>query len=161
MRDCFRFSFHAGAQTIVVSPAGTLEDIGRSARRRSRATACRNTGPLTVRISDGVYYLSDTLVLTPEDSNTTWEAAPGARPVISGGSVIFGLEESQAASLDGGCHGTGIPAVVHQRPARAAGTDAQFRLLSASTVRARRTSRCSFAIAAPISGRRGKEAMSR
>ena len=67
------------AQTIVVSPAGplkTLVEARDTARAQRRAGIA---GTLTIRISDGVYYLSDTLVLTPEDSNATWEAAPGAR----------------------------------------------------------------------------------
>ena len=50
---------------------------------------------MTIRIGDGVYYLSDTLVLTPEDSNTTWEAAPGARPLISGGRLISGWKKGR------------------------------------------------------------------
>jgi hypothetical protein len=36
-------------------------------------------------------------VLTPEDSNTMWESAPGARPLISGGRVISGWKKTQGA----------------------------------------------------------------
>jgi hypothetical protein len=78
------------AQTIVVSPAGPVKTL---AQARDTARAQRRagkTGNFTIRISEGVYFLPETLVLTPEDSDTTWEAAPGARPLISGGRVISG-----------------------------------------------------------------------
>ena len=79
-----------GAQTIVVSPDGpvkTLVEARDTARARRRAGA---SGNLTIQIRDGLYFLKETLILTPEDSNTVWEAAPGARPAISGGRVISG-----------------------------------------------------------------------
>ena len=69
MRACFLLLVSTlAAQTIVVSPAGPLKTLveARDAARAQRRAG--NTAPLTVRISDGVYYLSDTLVLTPEDS---------------------------------------------------------------------------------------------
>ncbi|WP_223628230.1 discoidin domain-containing protein [Microbacterium sp. EST19A] len=45
---------------------------------------------INVRLMDGSYRLSDTLALTARDSGSnghtiTWEAAPGAKPVVSGG----------------------------------------------------------------------------
>lgn len=76
------------AQTIVVSPDGPIKTLAQ-ARDAARAQRVKTrTAPITIRIGNGTYYLSETLVLTPEDSNTIWEAAPGARPVISGGRVI-------------------------------------------------------------------------
>src|SRR5690349_15912853 len=97
MRACFLLLLAStlAAQTIVVSPAGPLKTMveARDAARAQRRAG--NTGTLTIRISDGVYYLSDTLVLTPLDSNTTWEAEPGARPVLSGGRVISGWKKGQ------------------------------------------------------------------
>jgi len=83
-----------GAQTIVVSPDGpikTLVEARDAARARRRAEA---GGAITIQIRDGVYFLKETLVLTPEDSNTVWEAAPGARPAISGGRVISGWKKA-------------------------------------------------------------------
>lgn len=49
-----------------------------------------------VIVSEGVYPISNAIVLTPEDSGTADapvinEAAPGARPVISGGKEIDGF----------------------------------------------------------------------
>src|SRR6476660_3831820 len=67
MRACFLASVVA-AQTIVVSLAGPLKTLveARDAARAQRRAG--NTGPFTIRVSDGAHYLSDTLVLTPEDS---------------------------------------------------------------------------------------------
>ena len=83
------------AQGIVVSPEGeihTLTQARDAARAQRRAGA---TGTIAIRIRDGVYYLNETLVLTPEDSDTTWEAAPGARPAISGGRVLTGWKKGE------------------------------------------------------------------
>ncbi|HEY1948713.1 MAG TPA: hypothetical protein VGG97_17015 [Bryobacteraceae bacterium] len=82
-----------GAQTIVVSPDGPVRTL---AGARDLARAQRRTGasgPIKIQIRDGVYFLKETLVLTPEDSNTIWEAAPGARPAISGGRIISGWKK--------------------------------------------------------------------
>ncbi|MBL8227987.1 MAG: right-handed parallel beta-helix repeat-containing protein [Bryobacterales bacterium] len=78
------------AQTIAVSPDGPVRTLGqaRDAARTLRASG--QSGTITIQINDGVYFLPETLVLTPEDSNTVWEAAPGSRPVISGGRVLSG-----------------------------------------------------------------------
>ena len=70
------------AQTISVSPTGpvkTLAEARDAAREQRRAG---KKGNITIRIADGDYFLPETLVLTAEDSDTTWEAAPGARPLI-------------------------------------------------------------------------------
>ena len=82
-----------GAQTIVVSPDGpikTLAEARDAVRAQRRAGA---SGTSTIQIRDGVYFLKETLLLTPEDSNTVWEAAPGARPAISGGRWISGWKK--------------------------------------------------------------------
>jgi hypothetical protein len=81
------------AQTIVVSPDGRIKTL---AAARDTARAQRRTGAsgtITIQIRDGLYFLGETLVLTPEDSDTIWEAAPGARPAISGGRVISGWKK--------------------------------------------------------------------
>jgi len=81
------------AQTIVVSPAGpvrTLAEARDAARAERRAG---RTGTINIQIRDGVYYLSETLALAGEDSDTVWEAAPGTRPLISGGRVISGWKK--------------------------------------------------------------------
>jgi parallel beta-helix repeat protein len=84
------FGTTLGGQTIVVSPDGAVKTLeaARDAAREMRHGGTRGT--IQIQINDGVYFLNDRLVLTPEDSHTSWEAAPGARPVISGGRVISG-----------------------------------------------------------------------
>lgn len=81
-------------QVIDVAPAGpirTLAEARNAARAVKRSSA---GGVVTIRIHDGTYYLAETLVLTPEDSNTVWTAAPGARPVVSGGRVLTGWKKA-------------------------------------------------------------------
>lgn len=83
------------AQSIPVSPGGPLRTLA-EARDAARAQRRAGTqGNITIQIADGTYFLTETLVLTPEDSGTTWEAAPGARPLISGGRVIGDWKKGQ------------------------------------------------------------------
>lgn len=85
------FASTASAERVLhVSPEGPLRSIA-DARDEIR----RLPGGQAVRvvISEGVYPITSAIVFTPEDSGTaeapvTYEAAPGARPVISGGEVI-------------------------------------------------------------------------
>ncbi|UCG47869.1 MAG: right-handed parallel beta-helix repeat-containing protein [Phycisphaerales bacterium] len=56
--------------------------------------------PVRVIIADGTYALREAFVLKPEDSGRngrtiTYEAAPGARPVITGGREITGWKEGK------------------------------------------------------------------
>jgi hypothetical protein len=75
-------------------PVGSL--IGaRDAVRRLRAAG--KTGPVRVVVADGTYRVVEPLVLTPEDGGSAeapvrYEAAPGAKPVFSGGRVIAGFK---------------------------------------------------------------------
>ena len=53
------------------------------------------TGPVTVMLLSGTYRLSESFVLTGEDSGTpqapiTYTAYPGQQPVLSGGQPISG-----------------------------------------------------------------------
>lgn len=70
-------------------------------RARDAVRALKAAGPLTaavhVHVADGTYALTEPLVLTPEDSGTeqapiAYEAAPGARPVFSGGRALHGWQ---------------------------------------------------------------------
>ena len=78
------------AQKIVVSPDGPIKTLveARDAARLQRRSG--KNGPIVITVRAGTYYLSETLVLGPEDSNTIWEALHGEHPVISGGRVISG-----------------------------------------------------------------------
>jgi parallel beta-helix repeat protein len=85
------------AQTITVSPDGPIKTLtaARDAARAQRKSG--KTGPIKITIRAGTYYLPETLVLGPEDSDTVWEAPHGEHPVISGGHVISGwTKESDA-----------------------------------------------------------------
>jgi hypothetical protein len=85
------------ALTVNVSPAGpvaTLEQARDLIRERKAKAPLME--PVRVVVADGRYTLSEPFVLTPLDSGTeeapiSYEAAPGARPVFSGGRTITGL----------------------------------------------------------------------
>ena len=78
------------AQRIVVSPQGPIKTLveARDAARLQRHSG--KAGPITIMVRAGTYYLPETLVLGPEDSDTIWEAPHGEHPIISGGRVISG-----------------------------------------------------------------------
>ncbi len=88
------FAAALAAQTIDVSPDGPIRTLvqARNAARADRAAG--RTGAITIQIGDGMYFLDETLVLTAADSDTIWQAAPGARPVISGGRLISGWRKA-------------------------------------------------------------------
>lgn len=89
--------------TYHLSPRGNDQHPGTAARpwatlasardhlRRLRA-AGEVTGPVTVRVADGVYPLRETVVFGPEDSHTRVVAAPGAKPVFDGGEILSGWQ---------------------------------------------------------------------
>ncbi|MEN6426016.1 MAG: right-handed parallel beta-helix repeat-containing protein [Phycisphaerales bacterium] len=97
------------ATTIYVSPAGNDAWSGRIAQ----PNVARTDGPVAtltrardiiretrsnqdqprVLVADGRYPMTEPFMLAPEDSGVVYEAAPGARPVFSGGRVIRGFEQ--------------------------------------------------------------------
>ncbi len=64
------------------TPLKTLAGAVRAARGAE--------APVTILLAEGRYELEETLRLGPDDSNLTIAAAPGAKPVVSGGTVIRG-----------------------------------------------------------------------
>ena len=102
----------AAAKTVHVSPVGNDDWSGQYAqpnvdltegpvatltRARDIIRQWKLAGPLDepVRViaADGVYWITEPLVLTPQDSGTkscpiSYESAANASPVISGGKVI-------------------------------------------------------------------------
>ena len=59
------------------------------------------TEPVRVVVAQGTYPLSETIVFTPQDSGTAtcpvvYEAAPGAKPVFSGGRAITGFKPAES-----------------------------------------------------------------
>jgi len=87
------------AATLEVSPGGPLPSLAaaRDAVRASRAKGA--SGPVTVLIHGGVYTLAEPFVLSAEDSDVTYAAAPGERPVISGGQKIEGWKKAAKGPL--------------------------------------------------------------
>ena len=84
------FAAALSAQTIVVSPDGPIHTLAQARAEVHVQRDAGRTGTITIQVRDGTYFLDEALVLTAADSDTVWEAAPGARPVISGGRVIAG-----------------------------------------------------------------------
>ncbi|HJN17799.1 MAG TPA: hypothetical protein QGH10_20030, partial [Armatimonadota bacterium] len=73
----------AGAGTEA-SPFGTLH--------RARDAARAVDDEVRISVGEGTHYLSEPLVLGPEDSNTVWEAREGENVVLSGGRPVEGWE---------------------------------------------------------------------
>ncbi len=74
-------------------PLATLRAACRQARECRRLGDPAIQGGIYIHLKGGIYYLTEPLMMTPEDGGTagspTWiEAAPGERPVISGGIPI-------------------------------------------------------------------------
>ena len=93
----------AQAGTLYVSPAGRAGAPGTIDRPLPSITAARDAiraarragaaGPETVLLRGGFYYLPETFVLTPEDSDVTYAAYAGERPILSGGRRIAGWKK--------------------------------------------------------------------
>jgi hypothetical protein len=67
-------------------------------RARDEARRLKATDAVTVLVRGGTYFLSQPLVLEPEDSGTrerpvVWAAYPGEHPVVSGGRRITGWQK--------------------------------------------------------------------
>jgi hypothetical protein len=89
------------AEVIEVSPDGALSSLT-EARDAVRALKARGplTEPVRVSIADGTYPMVEPVQFTPADSGTaecpiTYEAAPGAKPVFTGGRVIRGFRKGE------------------------------------------------------------------
>src|SRR5437588_12810237 len=81
--------------TLSVSTDGQSLPAARDAIRAIRRNG--STEPVTVLIHGGTYTLSETFVLTPEDSDVTYAACPGERPIFSGGQRITGWQKGKGS----------------------------------------------------------------
>jgi len=110
---------NVGSVTLYVSPAGGDQWSGQAAQpnkeqadgplaslagARDAIRRLKSKRPLTepvqVVVADGTYTLTEPIVFTPQDSGTQewpiiYEAAPGARPVFTGGRVITGFTQGE------------------------------------------------------------------
>ena len=79
-------------------PFATLQQARDAIRQFKAVEGLKN--PVTVMVRGGTYYLSEPLVLTPEDSGSeecpiTYTAFPGESPVVSGGRVISNWKQGE------------------------------------------------------------------
>ena len=166
-------AFSAAAEEIVVhiSPAGDDAWSGRLAAanaertdgpvaslerardlvRGRRAAPDGATLPARVILADGCHRITRPLVLRPDDGGTasvpvSYEAAPGARPVVSGGRPITGLRAGTGA--DAGLWVADIPAAVITVPAADRWRFEQLFVNGCRAVRAREPDTGVFAIEA-------------
>jgi len=87
------------APTFYVAPDGNDADPGTRAKPFATITRARDAArelkmPATVQIRGGIYRLTAPIVFTEADSGVVYEAAPGERPVFSGGRVITGWQRA-------------------------------------------------------------------
>jgi hypothetical protein len=91
------------AHTLTVAPAGpikTLEQARDAVRAWKTGEGKDKNEAVQVKIEQGTYAITQPIVFGPQDGGTatapvTYEAAPGASPVISGGRVIKGWRQEQ------------------------------------------------------------------
>jgi hypothetical protein len=103
-----------GSDTAETGPFASLERARDAVRALKRSQGGTLRQPVHIEVQGGTYTLSRPLRFTPEDSGTaecpvTYAAAPGERPLISGGRTISGWKEE---TVDGRkLWVAGIPAV--------------------------------------------------
>lgn len=94
---------HTHAHEIHVSPTGPIKSLteARDAIRTWRSSEGKDKAePIRVIIADGVYPITEPITLEAQDSGTSaspisYQAAPGARPLISGGRPITGWKQEK------------------------------------------------------------------
>lgn len=101
----------ASAAEFFISPTGNDANPGTADRPLATLTGARDavralkaqgplTAPVRVVVAEGSYSLAEPLVIGPQDAGTPeapirYEAAPGARPVFSGGRVLSGWKRME------------------------------------------------------------------
>ncbi len=104
-------SVYAQTTVFYASPTGDDGNPGTEAQpfatlERARDAAREVSGPVTVRLQDGLYELERALELDPRDSGLTFAALDGANPIVSGGRPISGWTKA-----DGDMWKTELPQV--------------------------------------------------
>ncbi len=98
---CLIFSSALTAAEIQLSPSGPI-----STPQAARDAARKAGKPARIIVADGIYSITEPITLGPEDAQTTWESAPNANPIISGGKKISGWQK-----LPNGLWKTDLPEV--------------------------------------------------
>lgn len=78
------------ALTLELKPGTTIPDLAAARDAARKAHAANPQEAITVRVADGTYPIAEAVVFEPQDSGVTYEAAPGAKPVFTGGKKITG-----------------------------------------------------------------------
>ncbi len=89
----------ASAVELHVAPGGHDAGSGTVDKPLASLTGARDAArklakPVRVIVADGRYEISAPIELGPEDGGVSYEAAPGAHPVISGGKIIGGWKQA-------------------------------------------------------------------
>ncbi|MGN6510537.1 MAG: hypothetical protein ACTHLD_13835, partial [Chitinophaga sp.] len=122
LTGCIILALHQPGQAqnghIYLSPAGSDGNPGtkekplatlQGAQQRWRQLRTQQPGrQITVVLQAGTYYLSRTLVLTPEDNGLLITGAPGKQAVISGAAPLTVQWQAQS----GGVYAAAVPASV-------------------------------------------------
>jgi hypothetical protein len=87
----------SGTKAVVGPGDGPFASVGRAlqAARDYRRSAGWSAGSPVIWVRDGTYFLSESLLLTQEDSKFTLAAYPRETPVLSGGRRISGWREAE------------------------------------------------------------------
>ncbi|MGQ9730086.1 MAG: right-handed parallel beta-helix repeat-containing protein [Candidatus Zipacnadales bacterium] len=102
----FLWTTVVGARDLYVSPQGNdassgtwLDPFATLAHARDQARRSGN-GPHRILLLEGVHYLREPLLLGPEDSGLTIQAATTTEPVISGGCRVVNWRPHRAGILE-------------------------------------------------------------
>lgn len=101
----------AAEVTVRVAPDGPINSLAAARDEVRRLRGTRLAAPIRVQFETGVYRQDEAVVFLPEDSGSatapiTYEAAPGAKAVITGGRQITGWQPA-----DQGLWKTSLPDV--------------------------------------------------
>ncbi|MDR3400937.1 MAG: right-handed parallel beta-helix repeat-containing protein [Chthoniobacter sp.] len=80
----------AHAVTLELKPGTAIPDLAAARDAARQAHAANAKEPITVQVAEGTYPITEPIVFEPQDSGVTYEAAPGAKPVFTGGKKITG-----------------------------------------------------------------------
>ncbi len=76
---------------------GPLPDLNAARDRIRTLRRSGVTGNMSVILRGGTYFLPDTFLLTPEDSDTAYVAYKGELPIVSGGEIVTGWKPGKDA----------------------------------------------------------------
>ena len=80
----------AQALTLELKPGTAIPTLAAARDAARQARGANPKEPIIVRVSDGVYPFTEAVIFEPVDSGVAYEAAPGAKPVFTGGRKVTG-----------------------------------------------------------------------